>query len=246
MGAATGGRARRLLALGAWRLQSTRVSPCGDRARSSSPAEQSKPPVALRGRIAGLFAVFEQLIEQLNVERGERRSRHFIDPGRGDVPGDHETGLAWSGNRPSLSRRDGSDPTRRPGTALVPLVQEFSLCSVPTRGKVLVTVGGELDVATAPRLRSVLADLIDGQGVRCLVVDVKGLTFIDSAGIYVLVKALKQVRQRGGDLALNGVTPGVHKVLDVCCLTSAFRTTEGWASSSTPLDQPAQLHVEGL
>ncbi len=52
--------------------------------------------------------------------------------------------------------------------------------------------------------------------------DLEGLTFIDSAGIYALVQALKHVRRRGGDLALKNVTSGVHKVLDVCCLTGAF------------------------
>ena len=107
-------------------------------------------------------------------------------------------------DRPSLSRRDGCEPTRRAGTTLVPVVAEFSLGSTFRFGAVVVTVRGDLDVATAPRLDSFLSDLIEVQGTPCLVVDLEGLTFIDSAGIYTLVQALEHVRGRGGHLALEG------------------------------------------
>ncbi len=108
------------------------------------------------------------------------------------------------------------------GTASLSHVQELSLGSTAISDKVVVTVRGDLDAHTAPRLRGTLSDLIDGQGVRSLVVDLEGLTFIDSAGVYALVQELKHVRCRGGDLALSGVRSGAHKVLDVCRLTSAF------------------------
>lgn len=125
----------------------------------------------------------------------------------------------------------------------MPHVEALSLGSTPLPGKVVVTVRGDLDAATAPRLRSVLSDLIDAEGVRCLVVDLEGLTFIDSAGIYALVQALKQVRSRGGDLALDGVSWGVHKVLDVCHLTGAFDAANAWAASPL-LDQRARMPRE--
>jgi anti-sigma B factor antagonist len=127
-------------------------------------------------------------------------------------------------NRPPLSRKDGYEPPALPRTTLVPLVEEFSLGSSGSGDAVVVTVRGDLDLANAPTLQGALSGLIEDQGARRLVVDLEGLTFIDSAGIYALVQALKHVRRRGGDLALKNVTPGAHKVLDVCCLTGAFGT----------------------
>ncbi len=119
----------------------------------------------------------------------------------------------------------------------MPLIEEFSLCQSQSRNAVVVTVRGDLDLASAPRLQGTLSDLIEGQGARRLVVDLEGLTFIDSAGIYALVQALKHVRRRGGDLALKNVTPGAHKVLDVCCLTGAFGTVNVPTNSAPALGQ---------
>ena len=105
----------------------------------------------------------------------------------------------------------------------MPLVDEPFL-DAPESATTCVTVRGGLDAGTSPRLGDLLTDLIDRRGVRCLVVDVEGLTFIDSSGIYALVQALKRVRLHGGDLALTGVSPGAHKVLDICGLTGVFGT----------------------
>ena len=127
----------------------------------------------------------------------------------------------------------------------MPLVQEFSLSSTPVADdKVVVTVCGDLDAGTAPRLRGAFSDLIETEGVRSLVVDLQGLTFIDSAGIYALVQARKHVRARGGVLALNGVSPGVHKVLDVCHLTSAFGTAD--ARAPAPVERDEHRKVPGM
>ena len=105
----------------------------------------------------------------------------------------------------------------------MPQVQEQFL-GAPGSTEVVVAVRGVVDAGTAARLGDLLTDLIDRRGARSVVVDVEGLTFIDSAGIYVLVQALKRVRAEGGDLALTGVTVGAHKVLDICRLTGVFGT----------------------
>ena len=62
----------------------------------------------------------------------------------------------------------------------MPLVDEPFL-DAPESATTCVTVRGGLDAGTSPRLGDLLTDLIDRRGVRCLVVDVEGLTFIDSA-----------------------------------------------------------------
>ena len=55
------------------------------------------------------------------------------------------------------------------------------------RGVAIVTVAGEIDIATAPRLRERLFEL--AAGGRPLVADLDRVSFIDSAGLSALVGA---------------------------------------------------------
>lgn len=107
---------------------------------------------------------------------------------------------------------------------------ELSVNSMCAPGKVVVTVRGELEVATSSLLRDALAELVDAPGVPCVVVDLGGISFIDSAGVHTLVEAAKRLRDRGGELVLSGVRAGAFKVLDVCGLTSVFRSDD-WVPS---------------
>lgn len=99
--------------------------------------------------------------------------------------------------------------------------QELSIGKAHVPGRVVVTVCGDLDAASAPRLKDALQDL----GARDdpdVIVDVEGLTFIDSSGVYVLVQALKRMSTEGRNLMLRGADSRAYKVLDVCRLTSVF------------------------
>ncbi|MQY05199.1 hypothetical protein ACRB68_32700 [Actinomadura sp. RB68] len=71
----------------------------------------------------------------------------------------------------------------------------------------IVTVSGELDLATAPRLEAAL-DVPELPGGRTHVaVDAAGLEFCDSTGVNVLVRAWKRLRALHGQLVLLHV-PG--------------------------------------
>jgi anti-sigma B factor antagonist len=111
------------------------------------------------------------------------------------------------------------------------LAPALSVDSTLVQDRVVVTVRGELDVATSPLLRAALAELVEAAGVPCIVVDLAGVTFIDSAGVHALVEASKRLGGGGGELVLSGVKPGAFKVLDVCGLTSVFRSIDGWVRS---------------
>ena len=79
----------------------------------------------------------------------------------------------------------------------------------------VVEVAGEIDVATADTLRERLGTLIDRQHVD-LVVDLRGVSFMDSTGLGLLVGTLKRVRTAGGRLQL---------VIDSERLLMVFRIT---------------------
>ncbi len=89
------------------------------------------------------------------------------------------------------------------------------------RGREVVAVRGEIDVATSPALREELYQLIDG-GAREVVVDLSGLGFIDSSGLGVLVAALKHMRERDGRLVLAGLAQPALRVFEITDLTTLF------------------------
>lgn len=84
-----------------------------------------------------------------------------------------------------------------------------------------VAVKGELDVYTASMLRHTLNELI-AEGHRSLVIEMANLSYIDSTGLGVLVGALKQVRELGGDLRLRGLTAQAYNVFEITGLTRVF------------------------
>jgi anti-sigma B factor antagonist len=88
-------------------------------------------------------------------------------------------------------------------------------------GWVVLSVSGEVDVATAPRLRERLVDLVT-EGNHRIVVDLENVDFLDSTGLGVLVGALKRVRTHDGDLGLVCTQPRILKVFEITGLTKVF------------------------
>jgi anti-sigma B factor antagonist len=85
----------------------------------------------------------------------------------------------------------------------------------------VISVTGEIDLYTAPKLQSELMTALDSSPVR-LIVDMSGVEFCDSTGINVLLAAHRQARERGGELQLAGPGSATRKVLQVTGLESVF------------------------
>jgi anti-sigma B factor antagonist len=79
----------------------------------------------------------------------------------------------------------------------------------------VLTVRGEVDVTTTPRVRAQLISLLS-EGRPQLVVDMEGVRFLDSSGLSALVAGLKLARSRSGELRLVCEHQrSVRKVLEV-------------------------------
>jgi len=98
---------------------------------------------------------------------------------------------------------------------------DFQLETSARDGWTVVTVSGEIDVSTAPRLRGLLLDLIQG-GVRQLVVDLTWVEFIDSTGLGVLIGTFKRIRGHDGSLVLVMDDPRVRRIFEITCLDTIF------------------------
>jgi anti-sigma B factor antagonist len=86
-----------------------------------------------------------------------------------------------------------------------------------------MSVEGELDLYTAPRLHTELTAALSGDNIpSCLVVDMSGVGFCDSTGMNVLLAAQRRAREQGGDVQLAGPRPAVRKILQVTGLDSVF------------------------
>ena len=93
----------------------------------------------------------------------------------------------------------------------------------------IVTVApeGRLDAFSAPKFREKIQNLIDN-GFKYLVLDLSKTPFMDSAGMAALVTALKQCRQRGGDVRM--VWSQAEPVKRILALTKFDRVFEMKAS----------------
>lgn len=79
---------------------------------------------------------------------------------------------------------------------------------------VVVTVVGEVDLLTAPSLRTLLDEaLVVGAGTVTL--DLAGVTFMDAQGLTVLVSAARQLREAGRRLTVRGARASPRRLFDV-------------------------------
>lgn len=78
-----------------------------------------------------------------------------------------------------------------------------------------VAIGGEVDRADVTMLRGVLLDLVDGQGNLSVVLDLSELTFIDSAGLALLLEMHGRAVERGGTIAVRNVRPSTARTFEV-------------------------------
>jgi anti-sigma B factor antagonist len=85
----------------------------------------------------------------------------------------------------------------------------------------ILTLRGEIDVYTAPRLRQAIIELVEG-GERNIVVDMEKVDFLDSTGLGVLVGGLKRVKTREGNLSLVASQEKILKIFEITGLDKVF------------------------
>jgi anti-sigma B factor antagonist len=102
-------------------------------------------------------------------------------------------------------------------------------------GWTVIVVDGELDAMSGPELSETVTDqLADHQA---LVIDLTGVAFIDSSGLGVLVRALKQSREAGGQLTLVIDSEQTLKLFHITALDQTFEiaATREAATASPPV-----------
>ncbi len=104
----------------------------------------------------------------------------------------------------------------------------------PQDGVTVVEIEGRFDAATAPEIKTELHELIEG-GTINLVVNLEGLEFVDSAGLGVLVSALRRAAAEGGDLQLAEVPAFCRSIFDLTRLTRVFDVSQSEEEATATL-----------
>ena len=84
-------------------------------------------------------------------------------------------------------------------------------------GAAVLSVAGELDLATAGQLRRTVGDLM-GMGTRQVTVDLAEVGFIDSTGLGAILWAEHRLQAVGGDLAAVHCCPPVQRAFGLAGL----------------------------
>jgi anti-sigma B factor antagonist len=85
----------------------------------------------------------------------------------------------------------------------------------------IVVLTGEVDIYTAPQFKESMLALFDA-GVDRLVVDLSGVTFVDSTALGVLIGGVRRLRTAGGAMALVVTSRAVQRVLSITGLDRVF------------------------
>ena len=89
-------------------------------------------------------------------------------------------------------------------------------------GITVISLTGSIDAMTAPKITEFIQGQIAKGNIK-LVADLNGVDYTSSAGLRVLLGAIKDTRAQSGDLRLAGVQPDVQKVLTLSGFTNILK-----------------------
>jgi anti-sigma B factor antagonist len=90
----------------------------------------------------------------------------------------------------------------------------MQIATTPGSDRYLITVSGEVDLASSPDLDTAIIAAIES-GSSSLVIDLTDVSFMDSSGLGVIVRGLKRCREADKDLDLVITNERVLKVFGI-------------------------------
>jgi anti-sigma B factor antagonist len=95
----------------------------------------------------------------------------------------------------------------------------------------IITIEGFVDAHTAPQFENAIQSEIDA-GRHFIIVNCEKLNYISSAGLGVFMSFIEEVRERGGDIKICGLTPKVKHTFEILGFQDLFEMLD---------DQPAAV-----
>ena len=107
---------------------------------------------------------------------------------------------------------------------------DLELETAPAGEWMVLTVGGEVDLNTAPQLKERINSLIT-QGHNHIVVDLERVGFMDSTGLSALVSGLMRTGEGNGEMAVVCTTPHVLRLLALTGLDQVLKVRSSVAEA---------------
>ena len=96
--------------------------------------------------------------------------------------------------------------------------EPFTCEVTPERDRVIVAPRGELDMATVGAVEQELRRLREA-GFHGILLDLRGLTFMDSSGLHLVMRWASEALQDGFEFELEPGPPVVQRIFDLAALT---------------------------
>jgi len=105
---------------------------------------------------------------------------------------------------------------------------DLQLSTTRVGEQAIVTVGGEVDLETASQLGDHALEALRDVSPH-LVLDLAGVTFMDSTGLKVLLSIQRRTDLAAGSFAVVGATRAVRRILELTGLDQTFRLYDSLA-----------------
>jgi anti-sigma B factor antagonist len=98
-------------------------------------------------------------------------------------------------------------------------------------GGYLIALHGEVDLHSSPKLRQTLLDVLEQNPTQHIVIDLTGVSYMDSSGVGTLVELKRKSERRKGRVTLVGPQPRVRSVFEITQLDKFFQIVESLADA---------------
>jgi len=86
---------------------------------------------------------------------------------------------------------------------------------------IIFELAGRFDNYSTPAIAEQLDQIVQQNSPK-IIVDLSGVSFVDSTGLATLVQGMKRSRQQNGDLLLCGLQRSVYMIFELTRLDKAF------------------------
>ncbi|MEG6585660.1 anti-sigma F factor antagonist [Dendrosporobacter sp. 1207_IL3150] len=109
----------------------------------------------------------------------------------------------------------------------------MNISTLLRQGVLIVRVEGELDMHVADEFRQRVDDALDSCGAKNLILNLEGVSFIDSSGLGVILGRYKRISNNGGKVSATNVQSQVAKIFE---LSGLFRIMKLYESENQALE----------
>ena len=100
-----------------------------------------------------------------------------------------------------------------------------------TGGQAVLPLHGEIDLHVSPQIAASLREMIARKPAQ-LLVDLSGVSYVDSSGLAALIDAMQRVQQYGGKFGIVGLQETVRSIFEIARLDQVFRIFPDLESAS--------------